>query len=64
MQNYVAHKKYYCSASAKANPPSASLHVSSDNEDEEPVAGPAPKMKQVAIFRVKYFAHDVKTECQ
>ena len=46
LQNYVAHKKYYCSASAKAHPPPAPVQVASDNEDDEPVAGPAPKIKQ------------------
>ena len=40
----MAHKKYYCSASAKSNPPPAPVQISSDNEDEEPVAGPAPKI--------------------
>ena len=39
----MAHKKYYCSASAKSNPPPTSVRIVSDNEDEEPIAGPAPK---------------------
>ena len=35
-QNYVAHKKYYCSANAnKTNPPSTAMQIVSDNDDEE-----------------------------
>ena len=35
-QNYVAHKKYYCSANAnKANPPTNTMQIVSDNDDEE-----------------------------
>jgi len=46
-QNYVAHKKYYCSASAKSNPPPPPVQVASDNEDEDPLPGPAPKRQKV-----------------
>ena len=45
LQNFVAHKKYYCSASAKAKPPPAPVQVASD-EDEEPVASAAPRVKR------------------
>ena len=35
-QNYIAHKKYYCAANAnKANPPPTTMHIVSDNDDEE-----------------------------
>ena len=40
----MAHKKYYCSSSAKSSLP-AQVQVTSDTEEEEPVAGPAPKVK-------------------
>ena len=40
----MAHKKYYCSSSAKSGVP-APVQVTSDTEEEEPVAGPAPKVK-------------------
>lgn len=46
-QNYVAHKKYYCSASAKSNPPPTSVQVASDNEDDDPLPGPAPKRLKI-----------------
>jgi hypothetical protein len=46
-QNYVAHKKYYCSASAKSNPPPTSVQVASDNEDDDPLPSPAPKRLKI-----------------
>ncbi len=41
----MAHKKYYCSASAKSNSPATAVQIVSDNDDEEPIAGPNPNFK-------------------
>ena len=47
-QNYVAHKKYYCSANAnKANPPTNTMQIVSDNDDEDLSLPNQPNMAQI-----------------